>query len=387
MNFSHVEDIMTLKKRMLLYVTLLFIFGVGTLAIILWDFARTPLPPDITLAAFNPKTPATTKATMVWKPKFPVIDIHAHPQLQIFTANQLVSIMDEAGVRMISDLDTFWGRNGERLQALTTKYSLKHPDRFLLFFHFSLSGIDNEGYIEREINKLEQAAARGIKGIKVWKDLGMMRRDQSGQLIRLDDSRLDPIWEKIGELGLPVLIHTADPAAFWHPADRYNERYEELRVGGKWMDTYDKAGYPKLEELLVQRENLLRKHPNTIFIGAHMGELANNLKELGRLFDQYPNFYVDTSDRLGELGRQPYTARKFLIQYQDRILFGIDLYPEAHVYRDYYRFFETKDEYFDYPRHYFKHGRWKIYGVGLPDSVLAKIYYQNATRLLKLPPF
>ncbi len=295
--------------------------------------------------------------------------------------------MDAAGVKAIVDLFGHWGVDGARLERILTAYRLKYPERFIVFTNIDLDKIEAPNDVAEECAKFERAVAMGVKGVKVWKDLGMMERDNTGQLVAIDDPRLDAIWDKIGELKIPVLIHSADPAAFWQPVDLFNERYEELVIGGGWLDSYANSNYPSQEALLSQRENLLKKHPNTIFIGAHMGEMANDLRALGQLFDQYSNFYVDISDRINELGRQPYTARDFFIKYQDRILFGIDLYPETHVYQAYYRFLETKDEYFDYPRHYFKHGRWKIYGIGLPDSVLEKVYYRNAARLLRLNDF
>ncbi len=375
---------MSIGKRILLYLAILLVVGGIGAFHVLYDFATTPYPPDISLEAFQPDTPGKIPEHRVWKPKFPVIDIHSHPQESGHTADELVRIMDAVGVAAISDLDGNWGWEGERLKRKLEEYNLKYPGRFLVFTKIDFGRYDRPDFVEETCNRLEQSVKWGVKGVKIWKDLGMMIRDKNGRLIPLDDPRLDPIWDKIGELGIPVLMHTADPIAFWQPVDRFNERYEELTEGGSWFDSYAGGDYPSFETLMQQRENLIRKHPNTIFIGAHMAELGQNLAELARLLDTYPNFYVEISDRTYELGRQPYTARDFLIKYQDRILFGIDLYPEEHVYPVYYRFLETRDEYFDYPRHYFKHGRWKIYGVFLPDSVLQKIYYLNAVKLLHL---
>lgn len=378
---------MSLKKRLLIYSGILGSLGIAVASVILRDFAATSFPPDLTLAAYEPHTTLVVPQRQIWRPKFPVIDIHSHPQQSEATIDELVQVMDEAGVKAVVDLFGHWGVDGARLERLLTAYRLKYPERFIVFTNIDLDKIDAPNDVAEECAKFERAVAMGAKGVKVWKDLGMMERDNAGQMVAIDDPRLDGIWEKIGELKIPVLIHSADPAAFWQPFDRFNERYEEIAIGGGWLNSYANSGYPSREALLSQREGLLKKHPNTIFIGAHMGEMANDLRALGKLFDQYPNFYVDISDRINELGRQPYTARDFFIKYQDRILFGIDLYPETHVYQDYYRFLETKDEYFDYPRHYFKHGRWKIYGIGLPDAVLEKVYYQNAARLLRLKDF
>lgn len=377
---------MSIKKRLLIYIGILGLLAIVVTSLILRDFATTPFPPDLTLAAYEPYTTLVVPQHQIWRPKFPVIDLHSHPQ-QAESIDEVVQAMDAAGVKAIVDLFGHWGVDGARLERILTAYRLKYPERFIVFTNIDLDKIEAPNDVAEECAKFERAVAMGVKGVKVWKDLGMMERDNTGQLVAIDDPRLDAIWDKIGELKIPVLIHSADPAAFWQPVDLFNERYEELVIGGGWLDSYANSNYPSQEALLSQRENLLKKHPNTIFIGAHMGEMANDLRALGQLFDQYSNFYVDISDRINELGRQPYTARDFFIKYQDRILFGIDLYPETHVYQAYYRFLETKDEYFDYPRHYFKHGRWKIYGIGLPDSVLEKVYYRNAARLLRLNDF
>ena len=375
---------MNLMKRFLIYWGILLVIGGLAAYHVLTDFASTPYPPDMTLEVFHPETPGNIPEHRVWQPKYPVIDIHSHPQESGKTPDELIKIMDASGVRAIVDLDGHWGWTGHRIQRKLEEYNLKYPGRFILFTKIDFGRYKNPDFVEETLQRLEESVRWGVKGVKIWKNLGMMYRDANGKLIPLDDPRLDPIWEKIGELGIPVLIHTADPVAFWQPVDRFNERYEELTEGGSWFDSYANGDYPSFETLMKQRENLLRKHPNTIFIGAHMAELGHDLKRLGRMLDEFPNFYVDISDRAYELGRQPYTAREFFIQYQDRILFGIDLYPETHVYQDYYRFFQTEDEYFDYPRYYYKHGRWKIYGLNLPDSVLQKVYYLNAVKILQL---
>ncbi len=376
---------MGLGKRTLVYFFILLIYGGAVAFAMIRDFADTPWPPDLALEEFEPATAAPLKENKIWKPKFPVIDIHSHPRQSGMTADEMIKVMDESGVQAVVDLDGRWGRNGERLKRVIEQYHLKYPDRLLAFFAPDLFKLGEKGFVEKECEKIEQAAKMGVKGIKIYKQFGTLWRDKSGQRIAVDDARLDPIWQKIGELGLPVVIHTANPVAFWEPTDRFNERYEELHQGGAWLESYyDKPQMPSHEQLMQERENLMRKHPNTIFIGAHMAALGHDLKSLAKTLDEFPNFYVEISDRVYELGRQPYTTRDFFIKYQDRLLFGIDYIPETEVYRDYFRFFETYDEYFDYPRREFKHGRWKIYGIGLPDSVLKKVYLENVGELLQI---
>jgi predicted TIM-barrel fold metal-dependent hydrolase len=184
-------------------------------------------------------------------------------------------------------------------------------------------------------------------------------------------------------LGIPVTIHIADPVAFFDPLDEYNERWEELHANPDWH--FPSPPYPPFLTILEQFANLVTRHPRTTFIGAHVGCYAENLAWVGNLLDRAPNFYVDISARISELGRQPYTARRFFIEYADRILFGTDMGPDPEAYRIYYRFLETDDEYFNYGLSEIPgQGRWRIYGLHLPDVVLEKVYFQNAVRLLGL---
>ncbi|MEE9466376.1 MAG: amidohydrolase family protein, partial [Candidatus Neomarinimicrobiota bacterium] len=222
----------------------------------------------------------------------------------------------------------------------------------------------------------------GARGLKIFKSLGLGYKDKKGNFIPIDDSRIDPIWAKCGELGIPVVIHVTDPKAFFTPIDRYNERYDELGQHPNWA--FGGEEYPSKEELLAQRNRVIEKHPETIFIGAHFGNLPEDLGQVGQWLDQYPNFYVDIAARISELGRQPYTARRFFIKYQDRILFGTDTPPDAEACRVHYRFLETDDEYFDPTPAHKQQGRWMIYGLHLPDEVLEKVYNKNATKILDM---
>jgi uncharacterized protein len=226
-------------------------------------------------------------------------------------------------------------------------------------------------------------------GIGEWpKYLGISIKDINQKIIPADDQRLDPFWSKVAELGVPILWHLTDPTAFFQPVDRFNERFTELGHYPFW--SYYKPGIPDKATLYKQQENVLKKHPNMLVIGAHMGMLADNLSYLSYLFDTYPNYYVDCSATLSELGRQPYTTRKFFIKYQDRILFGSDGgalvgvkgWTVEKFFQAYFEFFETENEYIDYPgQGAINQGNWKICGVNLPDEVLEKIYYKNAERI------
>jgi len=220
----------------------------------------------------------------------------------------------------------------------------------------------------------------GACGFKLWKDLGTSVRDEDGSLLRIDDERLAPIFEKAAELKVPIMFHIADPDAFFLPIDNCNERYEELAAHPEW--SFHGSHFSK-QELLAQRDRVFARHPKTTFVGAHIAEHPEDLAYVSRLLDANPNLFVDIAARCAELGRQPYTAREFFLKYSDRILFGTDLIPETNMYRLHFRFLETHDEYFEYPSHASRQGRWNIYGLFLPDDVLRRVYRENALRLLK----
>jgi predicted TIM-barrel fold metal-dependent hydrolase len=222
---------------------------------------------------------------------------------------------------------------------------------------------------------------KDASGLKVFKSLGLGYRNPDGSLIQVDDPRWDAIWTACGELGLPVLIHTADPKAFFLPIDETNERWEELKRHPEW--SFYGEGFPAYEEVIRQFLNVVERHPHTTFIGAHVASSAEDLASVERWLDKYPNLNVDIAARIAELGRQPYTARKFFVKYADRILFGTDGPRVAERLGYHWRFLESLDEYFPYAENAFPpQGFWRIYGVGLPDDVLRKVYYENAERLV-----
>jgi predicted TIM-barrel fold metal-dependent hydrolase len=317
------------------------------------------------------------KETRVMKPRFPVIDFHNHLGALEKTAHYLEE-MDEAGIWKCVSLD---GRSAGDFFKEHLKVSKEvSAERFLVFFRPDWSRIDEPDFGKKEAERLEQAVAMGARGLKIAKNLGLTVKDKSGKLVPVDDPRIDPIWTKCGELGIPVMIHVSDPKAFFTPVDRYNERYDELGAHPDWSFYGEK--YPSKEEILTQRNRVMEKHPETIFIGAHMGNLPEELGRVAMWLEEYPNFYVDIDARISELGRQPYTARRFMIKYQDRILFGTDTEPDAEAYRIYFRFLETDDEYIDPSGGHHLQGRWNIYGLYLPDDVLEKIYNKNALKIL-----
>ena len=344
---------------------------------------------EFVLRDYQPKSSLIVENKSLKKAKFPVIDVHFHlKSLKNISADELVRAMDACGIREIVNLD---GRPGD-FEKYNRDFKGKFPDRFIMFAQLKLWEYNKPDFVKNQLNTLDNMVTMGAQGLKVIKNLGLEIRDPSGNLVPIDAPRFDPIWDRAGELKIPVLMHLTDPTPFFYPVDRYNERYEELREFPSW--SYFGPEFPKKETLLLQREHLLEKHPKTIFIFPHMADNPENLSYIGYLLDKYSNLYVDFSSRLPELGRQPYTARKFFIKYQDRILFGSDggygldpkgSWPAERYFRTYFEFLETSNEYFEYPLFGIqKQGGWRIYGIDLPDSVLEKIYYKNAEKILYL---
>lgn len=291
--------------------------------------------------------------------------------------------MDEADVRSCVDLDGGWGE--EILDRHLKIYKEAAPDRFHVFggVNWEQWNVHRNRFGEWAALRLREQARRGAAGLKVWKSLGLRVRDQSGALVAVDDQRLDPLWAMAGELRVPVMIHVGDPAAFFEPLDERNERRRELERHPDWH--WPARHYPTLISILDGLARVVERHPKTIFIGAHVGCYAENLDWVGALLDRCPNFFVDISSRIAELGRQPYSARRFCINYSDRVLFGVDSQPDIQLYRTYFRFLESGDEYFPYsPDGIPWQGDWRIYGLSLPNEVLARLYHDNASKLLNV---
>lgn len=309
------------------------------------------------------------------KAKFPFIDVHNHQfTMPIQNLDKLVAEMDELNMRVMVNLSGF---RGKYLEWTLDNVNEKYSDRFIIFLNIDFEELDDEGWPENTLKLMDDAKALGINGLKVYKNLGLTETDNEGNRIAVDDPRLDPIWAKCGELGIPVLIHTGEPNAFWNPKDKYNERWLELK---QYPSRYkDPSKNPSFDEVMNEQHNVFRKHPNTKFINAHLGWYGNDLEKLGTLMDELPNMYAEIGAVIAELGRQPRTAREWLIKYQDRIMMGKDTYKKEEYYT-YFRVLETNDEYFDYYRK--RHAHWKMYGLNLPDSVLEKIYYKNAMKVI-----
>ena len=348
---------------------------------------------DLALDQFRPQSMLKVERTAITKARFPVVDVHSHFGFRLRNSpehlDEFVEVMDRHNIAVCVSLDARLGATVEPHRDYLWK---KYQDRFAFFVHLDWQGdgkpeepgtwdCHRPDFARRVARQLADARSLGASGLKLFKRFGLTYQNPDGSLMQIDDPRWDPIWRACGELNLPIIVHTADPAAFFLDIDATNERWEELHRHPDWSFPPDR--FPPRDSLLAARNRVIGRHPEATFIGAHVANNAEDLATVSAWLDTYPNLYVEFASRIGELGRQPYTARKFLIKYADRVLFGTDgPWPETRLIQ-YWRFLETYDEYFPYSEKEFPpQGFWQIYGVGLPDEVLRKIYHQNAMRIL-----
>jgi predicted TIM-barrel fold metal-dependent hydrolase len=361
----------------------------------------------LALTDFQPKSMLHVPETRVPRAKFPVIDIHTHlcwsaknvrgvdlveERKHLAPVSELIDVMDQANIRTLVNMT---GGQGAGLRDCVERYDRARPGRLLTFTEPWWSRAADPGYAQFQADELARAKKDGARGLKLLKTLGLYLREKvtTGPLVKVDDRRFDPMWEAAAALNMPVCWHVSDPEAFFLPIDRFNERYEELHNHPDW--SFHGQDFPSNAELMETRNRVYARHPKTQFISLHVGNDSENLANVSEWMDKFPNMHVELGARIGELGRQPRASRKFFERYQDRILFGTDANPHGFefpqqlfgtaLYEIYYRFLETEDEYFDYaPAAVPPQGRWRIYGLGLPDSILRKVYYENAARLLGL---
>ena len=364
-------------------------------------------PAPLELSRYEPRSMLQVHGSHVERSRFPVIDFHTHisgstqsergvelsPDREYLgTPQELLAVMERKNIRAMVNLT---GGYDNGLTEAVAKYDRAYPGRFYTFTEPSYSRFQEPNYPKMQARAIEQAQRDGARGLKILKTLGLYLRENitSGTLVRIDDARFDPMWDACGQLNMPVAIHISDPIAFFTPTDRFNERYEELNNHPDW--SFYGGDFPSNADLIAARNRMIARHPTTQFVTVHVGNFSEDLKNVGENLDRFPNMSVDIAARIGELGRQPMTARKFFDKFQDRVLFGTDATPHGdefpqqvfndQLYEIYYRFLETNDEYFDYaPAKIPPQGRWRIYGIDLPDSILRKVYSENAARLLRI---
>ncbi|MDF1502594.1 amidohydrolase family protein [Roseisolibacter sp. H3M3-2] len=341
------------------------------------NLCQAPELPAPSILDYRPRSTLVTTEHRVPRPKYPAVDYHGHPGAVDTpeALQRLVAQMDSLGLGVMVTANNTSGEALKRAVA-AIRASPAARDRVRV-----LTGIDfrnvGPGWAEKAVAQLEADAAAGAVGVgEIGKGLGLSTKKADGTRLKLDDPALDPVWQAAARLRLPVFVHTADPQEFWQPIDYTNERWLELALfPGR---RYPGDQFPSFEQLMQERDAMLRRNPRTTFVIAHMGWHANDLPRLAKLMTELPNVHTEVGAVLYDLGRQPRAARDFLVRFQDRVLFGKDSFqPEEYPY--YWRVFETRDDYFDYYRPY--HAFWKLYGLDLPDATLRKLYYENAQRI------
>jgi len=331
---------------------------------------------SLSIEEYSPRSTLRVPEHRLTRAKYPFVDVHNHQRPNQSPAQLAQLVADMTALNMAVLVDLSGGANG-RVAAKVQMYEGAAPKRVVVFTNVDFSGMDDPGWTARAVKQLEEdVRVHGARGLKIFKNLGMTVRDSKGR-VRTDDPRIDPVWAKAGELGIPVLIHTGEPAPFFDPVDEHNERWLELKLHPE--RARPPAEYPPWAEIMQEQWNVFRKHPQTKFLDAHLGWLGNDLDRLGKLLDEHPNVYTELAAVAYELGRQPRRAREFLVRYQDRVMMGKDTWAPAE-YHTYFRILETADEYFDWYRNY--HAHWKMYGLDLPDEVLRKVYYGNALKVI-----
>jgi predicted TIM-barrel fold metal-dependent hydrolase len=341
--------------------------------------AQAPWPtpvPGITVEEYEPKSTLVVPGHEIKRAKYPFIDVHNHQDTDLSeeAVAKLARDMDALNMRVMVNLS---GGQGDTFVRGLKNLKGRYPKRFVVFANLDFTGISEPGWGERAAAQIDRDVKNGAQGLKIFKNFGMTVKDREGRRVPVDDPRVDPVWEKCGSLAIPVLIHTAEPASFFQPQDRFNERWLELKQFPR--RARPPSEYPPWETLIGEQHHLFQKHPKTKFIDAHLGWMGGDLGRLGQLLDRLPNVFTEIGAVLAELGRQPRFARDWFIRYQDRVLFGKDIWAPDE-YEVYFRVLETADEYFEYYRK--RHAFWKMYGLDLPDAVLKKVYYKNALRVI-----
>ena len=330
----------------------------------------------VTVMEYEPRSTLVVPETRVTRAAVPFVDAHAHlwraATMSAGALDTLVAEMDAMNMAVMVNLS---GGSGERLRAAIANTERHAPGRIVHFANVDFDGIGTPGWGERAARQLREDVGAGARGLKIYKSLGLTLTDADGARVPVDDPRIAPVWDAAGDLGVPVLIHSADPAPFWEPYDRHNERYYELTERPRRRQRPP----PSFEEVIAEQHRVFARHPGTSFIAAHLGWFGSDLARLGEVLDAHPNVVTELGAVLAEIGRQPRTARAWLIRYQDRVLMGKDSYaPEE--YHVYFRVLETRDDYIEYYRR--RHANWRLYGLGLPPEVLEKVYAANARRVI-----
>ncbi len=357
----------------------------------------------LALLLLLPFAVAASDVADAWRAEKRIIDMHVHLDGSVGGMARAAGILDRAGVGIGVNLSggTVTHKDGEKslLERVKSLADARHPGRFVHYMNLDFSGWDSDDFSERAARQIEEGHRLGAAGLKEYKRLGLFLRDGKKQLIKIDDPKLDAMWEKCGELGMPVSIHIADPRAFWLPFDDKNERWTELKDHKSWWFG-DASKFPPREELLAALDRVVARHPKTTFVCVHFANNSEDIEWVASRLDERPNMYADLAARIPELGRlAPEKARAMFTKYADRILFATDFMvynklilgsggdadnpndEDANTfYQKCWRYLETTDR--DWAHMTPIQGDWTISSIALPPDVQRKIYFDNARRLL-----
>jgi len=380
--------------------------------------AHVVAPHPTVAAAASTAAPATLEPPEIqavhreadgWRREHRIIDMHEHIVPVEEVLRRTIKIHDQAGIGLAINLSggtVTPTQDGPSIFEYTKGVTDHlYPGRFLQYMNLDYTDWDSPNFARDAVKQVERGAKLGAAGFKEYKRLGLFLRDKAGTLIRVDDPKLDGVWKRCGELGLPISIHVSDPRAFWLPLNPSNERWEELQDHPSWWFG-DPTVYPKREDLLAQLDRVIGRHPETTFVSVHFGNDAEELEYVDAAMDRHPNMWIDLAARVPEVGRHdPEAVRRFFIKHQDRILFATDMSvgeelvlgsggsgppptdaDAASFFQKHWEWLETRDANFVHMTPI--QGRWTISGIGLPADVLKKVYFDNARRLLarSLPP-
>jgi predicted TIM-barrel fold metal-dependent hydrolase len=337
---------------------------------------KKPSPETLLLKDFHPKSVYKVPQTKIDKAKYPVIDMHTHNYAK--TPDQVldwIHAMDAAGIEKAIVLTMAVGKE---FDAVYAKYA-KYPDRFEVWCGFDYTGYDKPDFGPAAVKELERCYKVGARGVGELGDKGkglFYCRPTKAWGMHLDDARMDPLLEKCAELGMPINIHVADPYWMYLPMDATNDG---LMNAYKWrLDNQpDIVGHEGMVEIL---ERAVKRQPNTTFVACHFANCSYDLDKLGNLFDKYPNLYADISARFAETAAIPRAAARFFDKYRDRLVYGTDMHFNMRMYRLTFRILESEDEHFYDWGNFSYH--WPLYGFGLDDKILKKVYRDNALRII-----
>ena len=356
------------SKSFLLFLILILAFG---------GLTKAQTPDELLLKNYRPRSIYKVPASHIQKARYPAIDIHSHPYARTDEdLAQWIRTMDAVGIEktIIMTMAT-----GKKFDSLYAKYAT-YGNRFEVWCGFDYTGYEEPGWSEKAVRELERCFQVGARGVGELGDKGLgelFSRPTRGYNMHVDDARMKPLFRKCGELKIPVAIHVAEPYWMYEPMDSTNDG---LMNAYQWRIDLSKPGILNHAQLITTLENAVRENPRTTFVACHLANCGYDLSILGRLLDKYPNLYGEFGARYAEISPIPKYVNAFFEKYQDRILYGTDMSGSRHMYETTFRILESNDEHF-YEIDLFNY-HWPLYGFGLRDRVLKKIYRDNALKIL-----